>query len=207
MLKIVEYGGQHHHRGTDCVIIKNPISKAFSRDLSRWSRGTKQELDTFFICFSFHHQEATKPSERHVSFAPAVKDGVDESRVREAAGNPSSGRKATPMGSIFASLGGVKTAPKTLSATAKSAGEGASKRSRLGCPDAGKEVPKQQSHGREKRKSMASPTSRISSHGRGGGKGNESSPPQGPRRVCRDSARETKAAAEQAAKMAERRQR
>lgn len=162
-----------------------------------------QESDALFIYFSWH-QEVAKPRERRVSFAPAGRDGVDESRVREAAGNPSSGNNnATSTGSMLVLLGGVKPAPPKLSATAiVAAGEGASKRSRC-LIDEGKEV-SEQSQGRDKvKRVVTSPSKPSYSHGRGGGEGDESSSSRGSR-VCRDNESKTK---EQAAKMAKRRQR
>lgn len=143
-----------------------------------------------------------KSRKRKVSFGSAGRDGVDESRVRGAAGNtlpPPSGIRAVSLASTFVLLG-VKPPPK-LSATASTGGEGALKRPR-GCPDEGKEA-SEQPHGREKQH-QASP-SNASPRGRGGGKG-ASFPSKGLHDVCRDDTAEKKAA-EQAAKMAERRQR
>lgn len=160
---------------------------------------SNQELDT---CLVFASHQVAKPKERNAHSRPADRDGVDESRVRSAAGNPlppSSG-KTMSLASTFVLLG-VKPAPK-LSPTATTAvGEGASKDSRGGCLDEGKQASKQ-SHGRDEQK-RASPA--HASHGRGGGK-RASSPPHGSHHACRDNAAEKKAT-EQAAKMAERRQR
>ncbi|CAN0191330.1 unnamed protein product, partial [Pylaiella littoralis] len=108
---------------------------------------------------------------------------------------------ATPGGCCVDPLPQRKSRAGASTAISRTNDEGALKRPR-GCPDEGKEA-SEQSHGREKQH-QASP-SNAPPRGRGGGKG-ASFPSKGSHDVCRDDTAEKKAA-EQAAKMAERRQR